>query len=742
MNNLLDSLDNNVGDVVEADHEEYDDFQGDEGQFNMQSVGGQSSVDDILAKRGLLEDDEEEEEMEQDAESTDEGFINAGSDHDGEDGSNKVISIETVTESNENMDNTNGREIIQDKEENQVEETSVEISINDGDEEMSKNSSSVLDEQVSSTGNLGIDESEEVSDTEESMKNKILDDDVNVDADKEETIGIAMKEENETPSEVTSSIQINDAEIEGLKSALEEQKGFARQAAQEANVASREVRKLRRNVVKLNAELDSAERELDAQRTELERAAVRIEKDRQRAKEEKERTERSHLEELESIMAEHKASTEALVTAHTKQLKDMEERIKRAEEARAKEGGDMTIELSEATARERDTLKKVLALEEEKSTLESQVSSLTNQMITLQSRTDSLQQMLETSCVREREVDDKLDAALSQHARQLSQRKAREAELERNIADLGAALVMSRQKEANESKTMDKKSVSDDSNVQLKEQLDIVQGEVETLTAQIMLERQRSDTLQKELEDISEERAHESSITSERQKQYDKRVSDLMATISSLESSLRSTQNFERSQSGQNTTCLTPIERKLQKETSTLSEELLKVRKKLQSTSTEVLALRNRLRAALNRADAAEKAASIITPPKMGMNDIEKGNQPNKLKRRLAGKVTVPSIRAAVKFDTGRGETKEQVGRIIDVIDNLTVEIGSYFRKDPIARLCFILYLVFLHLWSFCLFIFHAHGSLEPPASVGPSQLLTHSYRQLEQIQESKLQGN
>lgn len=35
---------------------------------------------------------------------------------------------------------------------------------------------------------------------------------------------------------------------------------------------------------------------------------------------------------------------------------------------------------------------------------------------------------------------------------------------------------------------------------------------------------------------------------------------------------------------------------------------------------------------------------------------------------------------------------------------------GKYLRSNPIARAGFLLYLLLIHLWTFVLFIFHAHG--------------------------------
>ena len=55
----------------------------------------------------------------------------------------------------------------------------------------------------------------------------------------------------------------------------------------------------------------------------------------------------------------------------------------------------------------------------------SQISTLQSQQAALGSRVESLTEAAENAMAREREAEDRLDAALSQHARQISQRQVR-----------------------------------------------------------------------------------------------------------------------------------------------------------------------------------------------------------------------------------------------------------------------------------------------------------------------------
>ena len=62
-------------------------------------------------------------------------------------------------------------------------------------------------------------------------------------------------------------------------------------------------------------------------------------------------------------------------------------------------------------------------IRDEKMTLLSQISTLRGQQEALESRLGSLTQTSDNAMDREREAEDRLDAALSLHAKQLSQRQ-------------------------------------------------------------------------------------------------------------------------------------------------------------------------------------------------------------------------------------------------------------------------------------------------------------------------------
>ena len=203
-----------------------------------------------------------------------------------------------------------------------------------------------------------------------------------------------------------------------------------------------------------------------------------------------------------------------------------------------------------------------------------------------------------------------------------SQQKSKrgEAQLERTIADIAAALVVACQHEAQQQTNGERKvtDASDEDLIELKEKLTTAEDEIEVFKAQMMLERQKSETLQNELKEISTERNQELLPNLVRQKQYDRRVSDLNSEVTQLQSKLRSLDHIGSigEYEGEDSVDVPHFQTKenaYKKQISSLSEDLLRQRGRLENTSTEVLTLRNRLRAALNWAEAAEKKAKAST---------------------------------------------------------------------------------------------------------------------------------
>jgi hypothetical protein len=490
-----------------------------------------------------------------------------------------------------------------------------------------------------------------------------------------------------TPEEVKRMVEaaVKKAREEAMADLQIQLQMATKQATKDLKEAKKDIKRLRKNVHDLNAELEAAEQEMAAQRTELERAGQRMERDRIRHKEEIDRKDKDNQDTISTITNEHKAAIKSMVAAHAEQVNEMQERLQRNEEARAKEGGDWQGELEQAVQREQESLKKVIALEDEKSTLLSQISTLQTTISSLQLRCDSLTITANTSSEREKEAEDRLDAALSLHARQLMQRQAREAELERSVAELGAALVVARQREQDRLRggelsvvvgVDDKQSAT---NATITSQLATVQEELELLKAQLDLERQHCNTLQQELRDVANERSEEALVAIAKQRKHDRLVADLTAEIMALKNTLRDREQIALKRNRQGWLMDEDEIIQLRQHLSSLSEQVIRQQSRIDNLSSENSSLKSRLSSAISRAEQAENALSINleSTPKLDSSDtplVALGRG----RRRVRMSTSTGSIRAAFNIPYGRaGDRKEQFGQCIDALDKWSLETGK-----------------------------------------------------------------
>ncbi|KAL7439983.1 hypothetical protein ACHAXM_012168 [Skeletonema potamos] len=544
------------------------------------------------------------------------------------------------------------------------------------------------------------------------------------------------------------------------------------------NAASmKELRKLRRHVLQLNADLESSEREIEAQRQELDRAASRMERDRSRHKQEKESHDASHKAEIAALTAAHERALQHLKDTNEAVLQDMEARVARAEQQRAKEGGERDAELADALDRERVAIATASRLKEEKSTIDERISTLNTEISRLETRLEHATSQMELASERERNAEEQLDKALSLHAKQLGMRQKRESELEQMVADLGAALVVAKNKvEAGMKVGIGIDSTSNDGisneDEDLKAQLQDSQDEIETLRAQLSLERQRCSTLHSELQDLSKEQADELSGAHARQRQYERKISDLTTLVAKLESSRRSMRQTINDSledieiSDETYTSATDFqhpgdEKKetdhLKKQIASLSEKIFEQQSKIDHSRAELSTMKNRLQAAIRRADAAEKSledanqrlimmdapssAGVAFSGTMSSTDEEMGTKPRRrrgpIRRGFQRRSQVESIRSALGLHHGRlaaGGCQEGMAQLLDTVDSISIDLGGHFRYSPISRLAFIAYLLILHIWAFFLIVYHAHAQGAVGGDhYGPESLL-YSYRHMEQM--------
>jgi len=573
------------------------------------------------------------------------------------------------------------------------------------------------------------------------------------------------------------------------------------------NAAShlKELRKLRRNVLQLNSDLESAEREMEAQRQELDRAASRMERDRSRHKQERESSAASHRAEIAALVSAHERAMLQSKESNEAAVAEMESRISRAEQRRAQEGGERDAELADALERERASVALTARLQEERTTTDERVASLMTEVSRLDTRLEHATSQMELASERERNAEEQLDKALSLHARQLGARQRREVELEQTVADLGGALVVAKNKveaamragiDLNGGDMFGRSSSSEiipaEDPLDLKAQLQDSQDEIETLRAQLGLERQRCSTLHNELQDLSKEQADELSGAHAKQRQYERKISDLMTTVAKLQSSLRRMMDSSSSMIGEdalpgaNGVDIDPsaageetgssvaglqysgdekkeTDQHLRKQIASLSEKIFEQQSRIDHGRAETSTLKNRLRSAALRAETAEKSLEAANQrlimvesttsgissadEEIGLGDV--AGRRIKKRRPMGGPLgagatrkgfrktsRVESISSALGLHPGRfpsGGWQETTASLLDAFDALAVDLGSHFRHYPVSRLAFMMYLMILHMWAFFLLVYHAHAQgTGTEGHYGPEALF-QSYRHMEQ---------
>ncbi|CAB9515527.1 expressed unknown protein [Seminavis robusta] len=485
----------------------------------------------------------------------------------------------------------------------------------------------------------------------------------------------------------------------------------------EAREAQKEVRTLRKHMLALNKQLETAEAEVTAQRKELEQAGAFMEKDRAKARTERDNERKRHAEELSSVQTQHETTLMEQKTRMEKQLADMAHKLRDMEQTRMQEGGNWDKELQGAVDREQSLRQKNAMLEDEKETFLAQIETLQTQQVTLGDRIESLSQAADSAMEREREAEERLDQALSVHAHQISQRQSRESELERTIAELGAAMAAGRNMENSRLSDLQKakleasdtaggENTSQDSGLRVR--LDMALHDLETAQANLDLERQRTEALQRELKDISNERTEEATNHRMRQNKYDRQISELTLQVSRLQQQASADDGGSGNAKGSTKDESSEVHA-LRGQIKELSEEILLRREKMGSYSSEIAAMKSRLKTALDRAEKAEVALeeTLAGQSSDSLDRMERASPSsgNTMRRRGGGRPNsgTTTISAAMKLEGGGKKA-------VDALDTFSVSTGKYLRANPFARAAFISYLVMLHLWTFVVIFFHAHN--------------------------------
>lgn len=753
VNALLENLDNQVEETVDERFNQGEDAQ----DVNLgESEGG---LDDILAKRGLLDDDDENQSAADDAaEEAASGMWEES----------EIVAEEVIDFDDEKADSCTSSEV--------VTPSSKLMKPSAVKEQIAKRKESAGDEDAAKKSDVA---SVQVSDGEKSEE------------DQNDDSGASAAEQIK-PAPVSTDAPATEAPASMPTPAPALSSANTRDPASTAPISSsalaakdKELRKYRRNILNLNSALETAESEIEAQRAELDRAASRMERDRSRFKQEKEAADATHKAEVAALVASHEKALASYKEQQEQKVKEMEGRILRAEQARAREGGERDAELAEALDRERNSIETVAQLTEEKNTLSERVASLSSEIARLETRLEHASSQFDLASERERNAEEQLDKALSLHARQLGVRQKRESELEQTVADLGAALVVAKNK-LEKGMVEPVESGGEHEEEGLKERFADAQDEIETLRAQLTLERQRCETLHSELQDLSKEQADELSGAHARQRQYERKISDLTTTVAKLQSSLKRSNFGSEHDSSLNESSGSDTygkdqqysgdEKKetdhLRKQIASLSEKIFEQQTKLDRSSGEISTLKTRLQSAIVRAETAETALESANQRLIMMEmpgdggyavsgissaDEEAGFAKIASRRKKGGskrrvpmgsdsarrgmqRSKVESIRSALDLHPGRipsGGCQETMAVILDTCDTVAIDLGSHFRHYPLSRLAFMLYMVILHAWAFFLLVYHAHAQGNGGLDHYSPESMMMSYRHAEQVPQA-----
>ena len=477
-----------------------------------------------------------------------------------------------------------------------------------------------------------------------------------------------------------------------------------------------EVRKLRRLAVKLNGQLELMEREMEAQRKELDRAAKRLETEHLSYKQKSKSLENQFKEELDFCQKQYKDSQNVLKNEYEKQVADLKLAFQQTEQTYQEQGGTLTNDLEEANQLQVELIQKLSTLQEEKLNFQNKADYAETQADSLTKQCNAWKEAHQVAVDREQQIQTQLDQTISHHARQLNQKQARETQLERAIADLNAAyatLQTQLQKEQQINEQLQQHQPSATKTTKYEFQIQELQQELQELQKDHTMEKEKGETLLQELSTLQTQ--HTGEI-----KQYQSQLSQLQQKLH--------TQSPSKASKIITTTDET---KNYNEQVQQIQSQLLKEKQSKEHLKGEITTLKKRLRSALQRANTSETALQELQQqqPKVSHRSSH-GNEKKK----------VPSMKKALKWESGRGQLKDWLGSIVDVLDTWSVELGAFLKHQPLARLGFVCYLTSLHMYIFFLLFFHIHSihsihgtPAEEGTSHGPHAALQRSYRQIEQ---------
>lgn len=527
-------------------------------------------------------------------------------------------------------------------------------------------------------------------------------------------------------------------QVQALKEQLKKSHQETQTLKEQLKQSQQELLRVQKQESDASAQLEAVQAEMLAQQDELQAAADRMQEDRENAKEDRLDMEEDHEEEVLQLKEEHQDELASQKKDYEEKLKGLRDQLQQQKKERKQEGGDWTKELREATEREQNALARLSEAHGSELVLKGEVSELEAQQVALQTQVQQLSGANEAATERERAAEEKLDRSNAVHKQQLQQRQQREQELEQTVAELGAALAAARRESTAEATasaasaaassvaftaTVAGEGTSELSSYRDKYQL--VSEELESLKQQNALSTQRSDALQRELTELTQERSSEAAAIQQRQKEHDRQVARLTAQVSKLQQQQQKQQQGENdNESFGSSGEMGELKRQIAK----VTDQLVRQQGLAEHSKSEVLALKGRLQTATTRAEIAE---AELQQQNTASDDVESGmsymGSASKIRRRVKGGRSYfgPSGRRQKRMDhlpsrsirASLGlralNSNRQVAATIDAIDSWMLDTSNIIRHEPLARIGFAIYLVVVHLWCFGLVFFHAVQSEE-----------------------------
>jgi DNA repair exonuclease SbcCD ATPase subunit len=522
----------------------------------------------------------------------------------------------------------------------------------------------------------------------------------------------------------------------------------ARSQSQITAVASAEIAQLQSANALLKERLERAEAEVRAQHDELMAAAESMAEERESWKEEKEEYAADREEELDALRRQHRDQIAQLRASHQVQIRTLQDELNDQRAEYRRQGGDLSSEVSKAVEEKTRAVEQAKEMKAKHDALQQRFEELAQRHESLRDQCAALEQSAELARQAERRSDERLDASLEQYKHQLSLRQARETELERTVAELGAALSNAAATAAQQATvpvehphsadSLSSHEYPSESLHEIKAKHAVAVEELESTRSELRVALLRCEALQRDVQDMSTERDAEAAMSQERQRKHDERMAELAAQVQRLQRGAMApasgVSNGQPVMTGDTPSDAHRLQQAVQelreskRQVSEFSDQLIRLQGIAESSKAEVLALKGRLHAANARADSAEVAlasASTSSYDVEGGGDASASKTRRRIKgglRALGGGLARPnhlaprSIRAALGIRAVHGSALEQVALTVDALDNWMMDTGSILKAEPLARVALAVYLTILHCWCFALVFFHAveseHGDL------------------------------